>query len=131
SFRALMIYMYTKEVTFIPLKSSGGRSYNIGDACSPKSMYRLAVKVGHEGLKKHSFDNFCSQLGPENIITEIFSRFTADFPEIFEMELKVLLDHFTNPVVRDEWERMIDMVASGRLPHGADVLKKVTRALRT
>ncbi len=47
------------------------------------------------------------------------------------MELKVLLDHFTNPVVRDEWERMIDMVASGRLPHGADVLKKVTRALRT
>ncbi|SJL17585.1 uncharacterized protein ARMOST_21137 [Armillaria ostoyae] len=131
TFRALMIYMYTKEVTFIPLKSSGGRSYNIGDACSPKSMYRLAVKASHEGLKKHSFDNFCSQLGPKNIITEIFSRFTADFPEIFEMELKVLLDHFTNPVVRDEWERMIDMVASGRLPHGADVLKKVTRALRT
>ncbi|PBK67903.1 hypothetical protein ARMSODRAFT_958478 [Armillaria solidipes] len=41
SFRALIVYMYTKEATFIPLKSSGGRSYNVGDACSPRSMYRL------------------------------------------------------------------------------------------
>ncbi len=47
------------------------------------------------------------------------------------MELTVLLNHFANPAVRDEWERTIDMVASGRLPHGADILKKVTRALRT
>ncbi|KAK0502052.1 hypothetical protein EDD18DRAFT_1139105 [Armillaria luteobubalina] len=131
TFRALIVYMYTKEVAFIPLKSSGGRSYNIGDACSPKSMYRLAVKASHEGLKKHSFDNLHSQLGPTNIITEIFSKFTADYPEIFEVELKVLLDHFTNPVVQEQWERMIDIVASGRLPHGADVLKKVTRALHT
>ncbi|KAK0187420.1 hypothetical protein F5146DRAFT_1064922 [Armillaria mellea] len=131
TFRAFIIYMYTKEVAFIPLKSSGGCSYDIGDACSPKSMYRLAVKANHESLKKHAFDNLCSQLGPKNIITEIFSQFTKDYPEIFEMELKVLLDHFTNPAVRDGWERMIDMVASGRLPHGADVLKKVTRALCT
>ncbi|KAK0214462.1 hypothetical protein IW262DRAFT_273891 [Armillaria fumosa] len=131
TFRALIVYMYTKEVAFIPLKSGGTRSYNIGDACSPKSMYRLAVKASHENLKKHSYDNLCSQLGPTNIITEIFSKFTADYPEIFEMELKVLLGHFTNLVVRAEWERMIDVVASGRLPHGADILKKVTRALRT
>ncbi|KAK0439713.1 uncharacterized protein EV420DRAFT_1583215 [Desarmillaria tabescens] len=131
TFRALMVYMYTKEVAFIPLKSSGGRSYNVGDACSPKSMYRLAVKANHEGLKEHAFDNLRSQLGPANIITEIFSKFTKDYPEIFDTELTVLLDHFTNSTVRDEWEKMIDLVASGRLPHGADILKKVTRVSRT
>ncbi|KAK0481274.1 hypothetical protein IW261DRAFT_1562552 [Armillaria novae-zelandiae] len=131
TFRALMVYMYTKEVAFIPLKSNGGRSYDVGDACSPKSMYRLAVKASHEGLKKHAFDNLRSQLTPQNIITEIFSKFTADYPEIFEMEVTVLLDHFTNARVRDEWERMIDTVVSGHLPRGADVLKKVTLALRT
>ncbi|KAK0439710.1 uncharacterized protein EV420DRAFT_1733488 [Desarmillaria tabescens] len=131
TFRALMVYMYTKEVAFIPLKSSGGRSYNVGDACSPKSMYRLAVKANHEGLKKHAFDNLRSQLGPANIITEIYSKFTRDHPEIFDMELTVLLDHFTNSTVRGEWEKMIDLVASGRLPHGSDILKKVTRVLRT
>ncbi|KAK0481278.1 hypothetical protein IW261DRAFT_1470000 [Armillaria novae-zelandiae] len=131
TFRAFIIYMYIKEVSFVPLKSSGGRSYSAGDACSPKSMYRLAVKAGHETLKKHAFENLRSQLMPSNIIAEIFSKFTTDYPEIFEMELKVLLNHFTNPSVQDEWERMIDMVANGRLPHGADMLKKVTRALRT
>ncbi|KAK0439714.1 uncharacterized protein EV420DRAFT_1583223 [Desarmillaria tabescens] len=131
TFRALIVYMYTKEVAFIPLKSSGGRSYNAGDACSPKSMYRLAVKASHEGLKKHAFDDLRSQLRPENIVTEIFSKFTTDYSEIFEMELKVLLDHFTNPTVRVEWERMIDMVATGQLPHGANILKKVNRVLRT
>ncbi|KAK0502037.1 hypothetical protein EDD18DRAFT_1346604 [Armillaria luteobubalina] len=131
TFRALIVYMYTKEVAFIPLKSSGGHSYNVGDACSPKSMYRLAVKAGHEGLKKHAFDNLRSQLAPQNIITEIFSKFTADYPEIFDMELTVLLDHFTDPQVRDEWGRMIDMVVSGHLARGADVLKKVTLALRS
>ena len=47
------------------------------------------------------------------------------------MELTVLLDHFTDPAVRDEWEKMIDTVVSGHLPCGADILKKVTRALRT
>ncbi|KAK0234387.1 hypothetical protein EDD85DRAFT_968732 [Armillaria nabsnona] len=46
TFRAVIVYMYTKEVAFIPLKSSGGRSYNAGDACSPKSTYRLTIKVG-------------------------------------------------------------------------------------
>ncbi|KAK0234385.1 hypothetical protein EDD85DRAFT_80221 [Armillaria nabsnona] len=131
TFRALIVYMYTKEVAFIPLKSSGGRSYNVGDACSPKSMYRLAVKASHEGLKKHAFDNLRSQLTPKNIIAEIFSKFTADYPEIFEMELTVLLNHFTDPAVRDEWERMIDTVVSGHIPRGANILKKVTRALRT
>ncbi|KAK0187427.1 hypothetical protein F5146DRAFT_1142452 [Armillaria mellea] len=131
TFRALMVYMYTKEAAFTPLKSSGGRSYNVGDACSPKSMYRLAVKANHEGLKQHAFDNLRSQLMPQNIITEIFSKFTAEYPEIFEMELTVLLDHFTDPAVRDEWERMIDTVVCGHLPCGANILKKVTRALRT
>ncbi|SJL17607.1 uncharacterized protein ARMOST_21161 [Armillaria ostoyae] len=131
TFRALIVYMYTKEAAFIPLKSSGGRSYNVGDACSPKSMYRLAVKASHGSLKKHAFDNLRSQLGPKNIIAEIFSKFTAEYPEIFEMELLILLDHFTDPAVRDEWERMIDTVVNGHLPRGADILKKVTRALRT
>ncbi|PBK66602.1 hypothetical protein ARMSODRAFT_351783 [Armillaria solidipes] len=78
------------EVTFILLKSSSRRSYNIGDACSPKSMYRLADKASHEDLKKHAFDNLCSQFRPKNVITEIFSKFTPDYPEISGMEMKSL-----------------------------------------
>ncbi|KAK0481270.1 hypothetical protein IW261DRAFT_1592496 [Armillaria novae-zelandiae] len=77
--QALIIYMYTKEVAFIQLKSSGGRSYSFGDSCSPESMYRLAGKASHEGPKKHAFDNLRSQITPQNIITEIFSKFTAEY----------------------------------------------------
>jgi hypothetical protein len=48
---ALLYYMYTDEIFFAPLRSQGSRtarhrSFDVPPPCSPKSMYRLACKVG-------------------------------------------------------------------------------------
>lgn len=43
--KTLLKYIYTDEVSFLPLKSSGRRQQGYGIACSPKSMFRLAKEV--------------------------------------------------------------------------------------
>ncbi|KAK0432035.1 hypothetical protein EV421DRAFT_2040915 [Armillaria borealis] len=117
TFKSLIAWIYTGKIAFKPLKSMGSvqRDPNV---CSPKSMYRLATRAGLDELKKLAFDNLRSQLTEENIVGELFSTFSRDNPEILEMELTVLLKHFSTIRVRAEWENMIDVVFDGGMPHG-------------
>ncbi|SJL18162.1 uncharacterized protein ARMOST_21738 [Armillaria ostoyae] len=41
-FKALLVYLYTEDVTFTSIKSKTSPPSNFGPGCSPKSMYRLA-----------------------------------------------------------------------------------------
>ncbi|EPQ57461.1 hypothetical protein GLOTRDRAFT_137786 [Gloeophyllum trabeum ATCC 11539] len=99
TYNALLFYLYTGEVTFSHLTSSGkGKDKSSqpeeykAPACSPKSMYRLADKLGMEELRQRALDAIKLDLSLRNIVVEAFSKFTATpgFHEIRKMEIALL-----------------------------------------
>ncbi|PBK68077.1 hypothetical protein ARMSODRAFT_958594 [Armillaria solidipes] len=127
TWKALLTYLYTQEISFASLKSNGTSQTADKDACSPKSMYRLAVKAGLGSLKKLAFESIRSQLTPSNIVAEVFSKFTHKYPEILDMEVRYLLEQFTDPLVYPQWERKMEEVGRGACPQGASVVNRVMR----
>lgn len=96
---ALASYFYTGSVAFSRLRSTaaGKKRETIvppmphdPPLCSPKSMYRLADKYGLHDLKKLSLENIRSQLTADNIVPELFSRFTSRYAEVRDLEVKLL-----------------------------------------
>lgn len=100
--QALILYLYSGDIKFLPLKSERTASQSTavveGDQlyqpCSPKSMYRLAVKVsdgpnmlacifhsfeklGLDDLKNLAFKSIRTGLSKSNILDEAFSEFTS------------------------------------------------------
>ncbi|KAG7441721.1 uncharacterized protein BT62DRAFT_1042304 [Guyanagaster necrorhizus] len=127
SWKAFLAYLYTQEISFASLKSNGIPRTATKDVCSPKSMYRLAVKADLESLKEMAFKNIRSQLTPSNIVTEVFSKFAYQHPDILDMEVRCLIEKFTDPLVYPQWERKMEEVARGDCPHGALVVNRVMR----
>ncbi|KAK0184382.1 hypothetical protein F5146DRAFT_1145544 [Armillaria mellea] len=127
TWKSFLAYLYTQEISFAPLKSSRTLRTTTKDACSPKSMYRLALKAGLDSLKDLAFENIRSQLTPSNIIAEVFSKCTHQYPELLDMEVRYLLDNFTNPLVYPQWERKMEEVGRGACPQGASVVNRVMR----
>ncbi|PBK68080.1 hypothetical protein ARMSODRAFT_294205 [Armillaria solidipes] len=127
TWKAFLAYLYTQEISFAPLKSSGTLRTATKDACSPKSMYRLALKAGLDSLKDLAFENIRSQLTPSNIIAEVFSKCTHRYPELLDMEVRYLVNNFTNPLVYPQWERKMEEVGRGACPQGASVVNRVMR----
>ncbi|KAK0437316.1 hypothetical protein EV421DRAFT_1026532 [Armillaria borealis] len=127
TWKAFLAYLYTQEISFAPLKSTGTLRTATKDACSPKSMYRLALKAGLDSLKDLAFENIRSQLTPSNIIDEVFSKCTHQYPELLDMEVRYLVNNFTNPLVYPQWERKMEEVGRGACPQGASVVNRVMR----
>ncbi|KAK0468587.1 hypothetical protein IW261DRAFT_1426283 [Armillaria novae-zelandiae] len=126
TWKAFLAYLYTQEVSFAPLKSTGGTLRTATkDTCSPKSMYRLAVKAGLDSLKDLAFENICSQLTPRNIVDEVFSKFTHRYSELLDIEVQYLVANFTDPVVYPLWERKMEEVGRGACPQGPSVVNRV------
>ncbi|KAK0200136.1 hypothetical protein DFS33DRAFT_1395230 [Desarmillaria ectypa] len=125
TWKALLAYLYTHEISFASLKSSGLSRAATGDACSPKSMYRLAVKADLESLKNLAFENIRSQLTPSNVIAEVFSKFTSQYPKILDMEVKYLVDNFSDPLVYPQWRSKMEEIGRGACPGGTAVMNRV------
>ncbi|KAL1756407.1 hypothetical protein FB107DRAFT_211489 [Schizophyllum commune] len=123
TWRALVLYLYTGEITFCALKSSGTRqeSWELPPtACSPKSMYRVAHMLEMKELQDMCLQNIKSQLDAKNIVKEIFSVFTSRYMEVRDMEVAILKTHYT--ACAQERQRMMLKVAKGELPHCGEVL---------
>lgn len=66
TWRALVLYLYNDRVAFAPLRTEGRDHMHVdGQACSPKSMYRLADKVRRfrMGWAPHGYNKFSLSLG--------------------------------------------------------------------
>ncbi|KAG1751619.1 uncharacterized protein EDB91DRAFT_616130 [Suillus paluster] len=74
-------YCYTGQVSFYPLRSKDphSRRDKTAESCSPKSMYRLAVKLNNTRLQALAFQAIKSSLSKSNILDEAFSWFTAQY----------------------------------------------------
>lgn len=75
--------------------------------CSPKSIYRLADKLGLPDLKARAFAHIASSLSPQNIIHEAFGAFSANFADVRMMEVDYLQAHWgeirSSSAMREVW----------------------------
>ncbi|KAH7908474.1 hypothetical protein BJ138DRAFT_353049 [Hygrophoropsis aurantiaca] len=126
--KALVYYCYTSEIHFRRLRSSPGSKDQslLPDCiyCSPKSMYRLADKIGADELKKLSLTSIRSNLSKHNILDELFSHFTSKYPEVLDMELDLLLENIREPEVVQALPGKMKAVVSGAFPHSDEILTK-------
>ncbi|OAX33214.1 hypothetical protein K503DRAFT_804550 [Rhizopogon vinicolor AM-OR11-026] len=74
TWKALILYLYTDKIAFSRLKSQGQPRVDVEASkastswpCSPKSMYRLACKVGLDGVRDRAFSAMRGSLNEENI----------------------------------------------------------------
>ncbi|KAG1816009.1 uncharacterized protein BJ212DRAFT_1587729 [Suillus subaureus] len=119
-------YCYTGQVSFHPLKSKDplSRRNNTTQTlrCSPKSMYRLAIKLKNARLEALAFQAIKSSLSQSNILDEAFSWFTAQYPDIRNMELELLIKFRSAPEVSNRLEKILESVSRGERPYAHAML---------
>ncbi|KAH7902793.1 hypothetical protein BJ138DRAFT_277462 [Hygrophoropsis aurantiaca] len=137
--KALVYHCYTSEISFRPLRSVPANTTKdrplLSDHpdriyCSPKSMYRLADKIGAEELKKLSLASIRSNLSKHNILDEVFSHFTSRYSAVLDMELGLLAEHAQKLEVVQALPGKLRAVASGALPHSHEALFSVMQRMR-
>ncbi|EIW63017.1 uncharacterized protein TRAVEDRAFT_141629 [Trametes versicolor FP-101664 SS1] len=136
TWRAVVFYAYTYRVAFAPLRSQG-LPFKLADEddpsqlpiCSPKSMYRLAMKYGNTELERLAGDDIASKLSTQNVLAELFSPFTARYPQIQDMELNFVVAHLKHPHIAVELPTWIDRFARGELKECADTFGRLIHKL--
>ncbi|KAG1854123.1 hypothetical protein C8R48DRAFT_776914 [Suillus tomentosus] len=127
--KALLLYLYTDKISFFPLKSQGLPETDVETPnrstswpCSPKSMYRLASKVGLDSLRDQAFHAIRSSLDAKNILQELSSSFTSRYPAILQINVEVLLQHIASVPVIQNIPALLRRIIDSQLPHGADIM---------
>ncbi|KAF7367700.1 hypothetical protein MSAN_00833800 [Mycena sanguinolenta] len=130
TWKALLCYLYTRRVKFAPLKSERGPKELVttGPMCSPKSMYRLADKLGLEELRALALASITSRLSEENILEEVFSFFTSMYPVIQELEVGVLTSNFSDKAT-EGLKEMTSKICRGEKPYCAETLLSIMRKM--
>ncbi|KAJ7649414.1 hypothetical protein DFH06DRAFT_1208174 [Mycena polygramma] len=129
TWKALLYYLYTRRVNFRPLKSEGPKETTVsGPACSPKSMYRLADKLGLEELQALALASISSRLSESNILEEVFSSFTSVYPVIQELEVGVLTSNFSDKAA-EGLKDMTQKICDGEKPYCAETLFKIIQKM--
>ncbi|KAL1748590.1 hypothetical protein HDZ31DRAFT_29083 [Schizophyllum fasciatum] len=124
TWKALVLYLYTGEITFRKLVSSGAdRSEISATACSPKSMYRVAHMLEMKDLQHMCMQSINSQLTSENIVEELFSTFTARYPDVMKAEAAFFKMNYAR--CADRRKAMMLKVAKGEMPHCGEVMNTV------
>ncbi|KIJ07650.1 hypothetical protein PAXINDRAFT_19175 [Paxillus involutus ATCC 200175] len=128
TWKALLLYLYTGRVTFCDLRSQDKapvEALNCTDnppRCSPKSMYRLACKVGLETLASQALEAICKHLTPTNIIRELSLVLPSRYPPILQAELDALFRNIDSAVVESALPSLFARIAQGEIPHGAAIM---------
>ncbi|THH29432.1 hypothetical protein EUX98_g4746 [Antrodiella citrinella] len=134
---AFIFYLYTEDIVFKPLRSSKTEKSESAvntvspnaPSCSPKSLYRLADRYGHQKLKELCEKEIQRQLNEQNIIAEIFSKFSWRYSPIRDMQLDYLCQFCNNDTVNAALPALTAQIAEGSLPHCAEVLNLVMSRL--
>ncbi|GBE90192.1 hypothetical protein SCP_1900410 [Sparassis crispa] len=136
----LVFYIYTGQIGFAPLRSQGTRRRMVEREryrseypqrpvlCSPKSMYRLADKLGMDALKILAANDLRMKLSSENILDELFSQFTSWYPELLETQVESFCDNCIGSGILPALEQKISAIVAGRSPHADAALTRLFRA---
>ncbi|KAG0706051.1 hypothetical protein DFH29DRAFT_903280 [Suillus ampliporus] len=119
-------FCYTGQISFYPLKSKDPHSRRDNTTetlrCSPKSMYRLAVKLENARLQALALQAIKSSLCKRNILDEAFSWFTAQYCDIQQMELELLMEFRSVPEVSARLSQILEDVSQGGKPYTCAML---------
>ncbi|KAJ6474878.1 hypothetical protein C8R45DRAFT_1010797 [Mycena sanguinolenta] len=122
TWRALVYYLYTSKLSFSSaphLTESQCRT----PQCSAKSMYRLADQLGLDELKAISLSSIHANLSQENIIKQVFSKFTSTYPEVQNIEVEFVLNNFSH--LKGDIDSILESLCNGDRPYCVDVLRKI------
>ncbi|KDQ57691.1 hypothetical protein JAAARDRAFT_130011 [Jaapia argillacea MUCL 33604] len=134
TWQSLLFFIYTGDIGFLPLTSERSRSRaeflekyyhdypHRPPPCSPKSMYRLAEKLGFDELEKLAFDAIRVSVSEENIMEEAFSKFTARYRRVLEMQAELLHESYKSPKVLDAIPEKLREIVEGDAPHTLDII---------
>ncbi|KAK7682319.1 hypothetical protein QCA50_014523 [Cerrena zonata] len=142
TWEALLFYIYTGKVQFASLRSEGAEERMCAmkqhkhdhphrpPLCSPKSIYRLADKIGLDGLKAQALVELKKRLDSKMILDEIFSRFSSWYPDILKAQVDFFCDHaLSDPRVMLGLQQKIRGIVKGDVQHGDNVLMSLLQRL--
>ncbi|EED80558.1 predicted protein [Postia placenta Mad-698-R] len=131
TWRWVILYLYTGQIVFAPLRSQGiqHRKTEIAQylssmpsnptPCSPKSMYRLADILGFDRLKQLALDRLIASLTVGNVCDELFSEFSSRHADVFNAQIQFFRRNCMRPEVLPSLQTKFETLAAGGLPHGA------------
>ncbi|EMD30915.1 hypothetical protein CERSUDRAFT_100886 [Gelatoporia subvermispora B] len=117
---AFIYYLLTRTIAFAPLKSDGKEA---------RDSYVKAYTVQLEELKTLAFRHLSSQATEQNILSELFSKFTSDHEDILKLELSVLTKHWAQLKDSDALRNKMTEVTSGAYPHAGKIVMEVFRKM--
>ncbi|KAJ6569213.1 hypothetical protein B0H19DRAFT_1373466 [Mycena capillaripes] len=103
TWQALLYYLYTSKLSFPPLHSRAG--------------------LGLDDLKAVSPSSIKANLSSENIIRQVFSKFTSRYSEVQDIEVEFVLKNF--PALKEQIDKVLDELCQGDRPYCSDVLRKI------
>ncbi|KAF9008575.1 hypothetical protein BDZ89DRAFT_1144108 [Hymenopellis radicata] len=127
TWEALIRYIYFNETHFSNLRSTGSPAPAgfPGVQCSPKSMYRLADKFGIDTLKALALENIKKQMTVQNVVTEVFSKFSSLYPEVLHAEVEYLLDHYADSKIQAGISNVLQTPITGEYAHRLDAMQRI------
>lgn len=129
TYRALLYYLITGEITFSTLQSASTPSSESSAAddlqassallaplpVSPKSIYRLADQLDLLTLRALALDNYTHQLTASNVLDELFSEFSVSYAPMRDAAKVVALSFWKELAGGDGMRRLREKVARGEV----------------
>ncbi|KIY61993.1 hypothetical protein CYLTODRAFT_494941 [Cylindrobasidium torrendii FP15055 ss-10] len=129
TWHAIIRYIYTGSIEFAPIRSTK-RPRPTPEACSPKSVYRIADEYGMDTLKQMAYKEIIGGITAENVIDELFSYFAHMYPAVHDHGMKVLLEKKSDPTVRGAIMERSNSHGEGTMePHEKETMNKIMAQL--
>ncbi|KAI6129990.1 hypothetical protein EDD17DRAFT_1176409 [Pisolithus thermaeus] len=97
--------------------------------CSAKAVYRLADKLGLLELKERASQHIQKSLSVENIPYEVFSPFSAMFPDIRKVQVKYFLEHWAEVRTSEGMQTVWQQIRRGRHPGFEEIWPVIVQSL--
>ncbi|KAL8293424.1 hypothetical protein RQP46_000125 [Phenoliferia psychrophenolica] len=123
TYRAVVVWIYTGQITFAPIQSSATPK-RYPNSVSPKSVYRLAHFLDISDLKTLALAAFKQQVSSANAAVELFSETSRLYEEVQAVLLDFVVQQWSEVKNSDgmqEIERLLE--AEEDVPMGATMLK--------
>ncbi|GJF00225.1 hypothetical protein PsYK624_165050 [Phanerochaete sordida] len=130
---AVVFYIYTGEIYFLPLRSQGTESsaearsahalvHPNRPIASCKAVYRFADMANLAPLKQLADAHLFSALSSTNILAEVFSPFSSEHPSILRRQSALLLEHYWTPATRAAQRPLVARIVRGEMLHAGPAL---------
>ncbi|KAL4080742.1 hypothetical protein J3A83DRAFT_4084952 [Scleroderma citrinum] len=97
--------------------------------CSAKAVYRLADKLGLLELKERAYQYIQKSLSVDNIPYEVFSPFSAAFPDIRRVQVHFFLEHWGDVRASEAMRTVWQQIRNGRHPGFEEVWPVIAQHL--